>query len=91
MIDNGAVNLHVIKHTGKTDHARPGGGHLQGPEHRLIEGVRPLEGHQPVLMVAGGAQGAPIGQVVILENQAIHRESVLFRAVERDGFLQGFL
>ena len=91
VVDGGAVNLHIIKHTRKADHARPCGGHLQGAEHRLIESVCPFEGHQPVLMVAGSTQGAPIGQVVILKDQAVYRESIFLRAVKRDGLLHSIL
>ena len=56
VVDGGAVNLHIIKHPRKTDHARPSGGNLQRTEYRFVEGIRPLECHQTVLMVAGGAQ-----------------------------------
>ena len=91
VVDSSTVDLHVIEHAGEADHAGPGGGHLQGAEHRLIERIRPFQGHQPVLMVAGGAQRAAIGQIVILENQAVHRKSVILRVIDRDGFFQGVL
>ena len=91
VVDGSAINLHVIKHTGETDHAGPGSGHLQRAEHRLIERIRPLQGHQSVLMVAGGTQGAAIGQIVILKDKAIHREGVIFRLIDRDGFFQSIL
>ena len=42
-------------------------------------------------MVAGGAQGAAVGQIVILENQAVHRESVFLRAIGRDSLFQVIL
>ena len=89
VVNGGAVNLHVIEHAGEADHTGPGGGHLQGSEYRLIKRVRPFQGHQPVLMVPGGPQGAAIGQVVKLEDQAVHRESIFLRAIDRDGLFQG--
>jgi len=71
------------------DHACPGGGHLQRAEHRIVEGICPLERHQPVFMVAGRPQGAAVGQIVIFEDQAVHGEGILLRTIERNGLLQG--
>ena len=88
MVDRGAVDLHIIKYASETDHACPGGGYLQTAEGRLIEGVLPFEGHQAVFMVAGGAQGAAIGQIVILEDQAVHGIGKLLRAIPGNGLLQ---
>ena len=71
MVHRGAINLYIVEYPGEADHAGSGGSYLQSPEFGGIPGVRPFVGNQPVLVMAGGAQGTAIGQVIELENQTI--------------------
>ena len=78
VVHGGPVDHHIIEDAGETDHAGSRGSHLQAAEHSDLRLVRPLERGQPVFMVPGGAQRTAIGQIVKLEDQAIHRIGILF-------------
>ena len=77
VIDRGTVNDNIVKDAGQTHHARACDCKLQTTEGGFKEFVLPLEGDQPVLVMAGGAQRGAVFHVLLLKDQAVHGIGVL--------------
>lgn len=69
-----AVHLHRLKQAGDAHHAGSGSGKLHAEKLGGVQFVFPFEGDQTVLMVTGRSQALAIGSVVVLHDEAVHRE-----------------